>query len=140
MMFVLATLRRIDIHPMNYLMLAGAFFAFHLLFAYTADRLPTEAAFALASAVSILLVVSYLRLVVSQRFAYVEAALAQLVYLVGFSWAHFFEGFTGLSVTVLAVVTLAAVPLRRLSKPSTSPKPKCVARRGPSSPPSGSER
>jgi inner membrane protein involved in colicin E2 resistance len=107
--FLLATLRGIEIHPLNYLLLAAAFFAFHLLFAYTADRLPVEAAFALASGVSIALVVSYLRLVVSNRFAFVEAALAQLVYLIGFSLAHFWQGLTGLTVTVLAVLTLAMV-------------------------------
>lgn len=108
-LFLLATVRGIDLHPMNYLLLAGAFFAFHLLFAYTADRLPVELAFGIASAVSVALVVSYLRLVVSNRFAYVEAALAQLVYLVGFSLAHFWEGLTGLTVTLLAILTLAAV-------------------------------
>jgi Mlc titration factor MtfA (ptsG expression regulator) len=31
---------------------------------------------------------------------------AQAVYLIGFSLAHFWEGFTGLTVTVLAIVTL----------------------------------
>lgn len=108
-LFVLGALRRLDIHPMNYLLLAGAFFAFHLLFAYSADWLPVEAAFALASAVSLALVVSYLRLVVSPRFAWREAGMAQLVYLVGFSLAHFWEGLTGLTVTVLAIVTLATV-------------------------------
>ncbi|HEX6243352.1 MAG TPA: inner membrane CreD family protein, partial [Polyangiales bacterium] len=72
-LFVLATLRNIDLHPINYLLIAGAFFAFHLLFAYSADHLPVEAAFALSSLVSVFLVVSYLRLVVSSRFAYVEA-------------------------------------------------------------------
>jgi inner membrane protein involved in colicin E2 resistance len=106
MIYVLATMRRIDIHPINYFFIAGAFFAFHLLFAYSADHLPVEAAFALSSVVSIVLVVSYLRLVVSPRFAAREAAAAQLVYLVGFSLAHFWEGFTGLTVTVLAIVTL----------------------------------
>lgn len=104
--FVLSTLRRVDLHPINYLFLAGAFFAFHLLFAYSVDHLPVVPAFALASAVSMVLVVSYLRLVVSSRFAFVEAALAQLVYLVGFSLAHFFDGFTGLTVTVLSIATL----------------------------------
>lgn len=104
--FVLDRLRDIGMHPVNYLFLAGAFFAFHLLFAYSADHLPVEAAFALASAVSVLLVVSYLRLVVSNRFAFVEAAAAQLVYLVGFSLAHFWAGYTGLTVTVLSVLTL----------------------------------
>lgn len=105
-LFVLATLRRIDIHPINYLFLGAAFFAFHLLFAYTADTMPVSAAFALCSVTSVFLVVSYLRLVVSDRFAFVEAAGAQLVYLVGFSMAHFWEGRTGLTVTLLAVVTL----------------------------------
>lgn len=107
--FLLATLRGIDLHPVNYLLLASAFFVFHLLFAYTADRLDVELAFALASVVSVALVVSYLRLVVSSHFAFVEAGLAQLVYLVGFSLAHFWEGWTGLTVTLLAIVTLAAV-------------------------------
>jgi inner membrane protein involved in colicin E2 resistance len=105
-LYVLATLRRIDIHPINYFFLAGAFYAFHLLFAYSVDHLTVEAAFALCSAVSIGLCISYLRLVVSPSFALREAALAQVVYLIGFSLAHFFEGFTGLTVTVLAIVTL----------------------------------
>ncbi|MCA9543363.1 MAG: inner membrane CreD family protein [Myxococcales bacterium] len=108
-LFVLDTLRGIGMHPMNYAFLAGAFFAFHLLFAYSADHLPVEGAFALASAVSLGLVVTYLRLVVGNRFAFVEAAAAQLVYLVGFSLAHFWAGYTGLTITVLAIVTLFAL-------------------------------
>jgi hypothetical protein len=104
--YVLATLRSIDIHPINYFFVAGAFYAFHLLFAYSADHLPVEAAFALCSVVSVALVVSYLRLVVSSRFAWREAMLAQGIYLVGFSLAYFWEGFTGLTVTVLAIATL----------------------------------
>jgi hypothetical protein len=52
------------------------------------------------------LVVSYLRVVAGTRFALVRAALAQLVFLVFFSYAFFFEGFTGLTVTVGAIVTL----------------------------------
>lgn len=107
--YVLSVLRGIDIHPLNYLLIAGAFFAFHLLFAYSADRLPVEQAFALASVVSVVLVVSYLRLVVSARFALVEAGIAQLVYLVGFSLAHFWDGHTGLTVTVLSILTLFLV-------------------------------
>ncbi len=90
----------------HFLFLGAAFFAFHLLFAYTVDRLPIPEAFALASVVSVALVVSYLRLVVSPRFAFVEAGIAQLVYRVGFSLAHFWEGFTGLTITVLSIVTL----------------------------------
>lgn len=104
--FVLGTLRRIDIHPVNYLFIAGAFYAFHLLFAYSVDHMALLPAFVMSSAVSLVLVVSYLRLVVSARFAFIEAALAQVLYLVGFSLAHFWEGFTGLTVTILSILTL----------------------------------
>jgi inner membrane protein involved in colicin E2 resistance len=102
----LAALRKIAIHPLNHAFLAAAFFAFHLLFGYSADHLAIKWAFVLASVVSVGLVVSYLRLVVSPRFAVLEAGLAQLVYLVGFSLAHFWEGFTGITVTVLSIGTL----------------------------------
>jgi hypothetical protein len=107
--FVLGLLRKVEIHPINYLFVAGGFFAFDLLFAYTADHLPVEAAFALASVVSVGLVVSYLRLVVGRRFALVEAGIAQLLYQVGFSLAHFEAGLTGLTITVLGVLTLFAL-------------------------------
>jgi hypothetical protein len=104
--YVITLLRRIEVHPINYLFIAAAFFSFNLLFGYTADRLPVEAAFILSSAVSLGLVASYLRLVVGLRFAFVEAGLAQLLYQVGFSFAHFYEGYTGLSITVLVILTL----------------------------------
>lgn len=104
--YVLSLLKGIEVHPVNHLFIAAAFFAFHLLFGYSADHLPVEAAFALSSVVSVVLVVSYLRLVAGPRFALVEAGLAQLLYLVGFSLAHFWDGFTGLTVTVLGIGTL----------------------------------
>jgi hypothetical protein len=55
------------------------------------------------------LVVTYLRLVVNLRFAVAEAGLAQLIYLVLFSYAFFFEGFTGLAITIGAILTLFVV-------------------------------
>ncbi|MGH9787571.1 MAG: inner membrane CreD family protein, partial [Candidatus Acidiferrales bacterium] len=94
------------LHPMNYFFLAGAFFSFHLLLAYLVDHISIHAAFVICSLVSIFLVVSYLRLVVGVRFAAVEAATAQLLYLVLFSYAFFFEGYTGLTVTIGAILTL----------------------------------
>jgi inner membrane protein involved in colicin E2 resistance len=109
LIFMLSTLRGIDLHPMNYFFLAGAFFAFHLLLAYLADHISIHAAFALASAVSILLVVSYLRLVVNWQFAVWNAGVAQFIYLVLFSYAFFFQGFTGLTITIGAILTLFAV-------------------------------
>jgi hypothetical protein len=104
--YVLGLLRKIELHPMNYVFVAAAFFAFNLLLAYTADHLPIEWAFALASVVSLGLVASYLRIVVGARFAVVESGLAQLLYQVGFGVAHFYEGFTGLAITALGIVTL----------------------------------
>jgi inner membrane protein involved in colicin E2 resistance len=104
--WLLATLRKIDLHPMNYFFRAAALFAFHLLLAYLVDHISVHAAFLAASAVSVFLVVSYLRLVVGMRFAALEAGGAQLVYLVLFSYAFFLQGFTGLAITIGAVVTL----------------------------------
>jgi len=109
LIFILSTLRGIDLHPMNYFFLAAAFFAFHLLLAYLCDHISIHAAFLISSLVSILLVVSYLRLVVNLRFAVVDAGLSQLIYLVLFSYAFFFEGFTGLAVTIGAILTLFVV-------------------------------
>ena len=109
LIFVISLLRGVQIHPMNYFFLASAFFAFHLLLAYLVDHISIHAAFALCSMVSIILVVSYMRLVVGNRFAFLEVALAQLVYLIGFSYAFFFEGFTGLAVTVGSIITLFVV-------------------------------
>lgn len=109
LVFILSTLRGIDLHPMNYFFLACAFFAFHLLLAYLCDHISIHAAFAVSSAVSILLMATYMRLVVNWRFALVDAGLAQLIYLVLFSYAFFFEGFTGLTVTIGAVLTLFVV-------------------------------
>jgi len=107
-MFIITTIRGIDLHPMNYAFLAAAFFSFHLLMAYLVDHISIHLAFLIASAVSIALVVSYLRLVVGPRFAFREAALAQFIYLVLFSYAFFFKGFTGLAITIGSVLTLFA--------------------------------
>jgi inner membrane protein involved in colicin E2 resistance len=108
-MFIITTMRGIDLHPMNYFFLATSFFAFHLLLAYLVDHISIHLAFGICSVVSIFLVVSYLRLVVGPKFAFVEAGLTQFVYLVLFSYAFFFKGFTGLSVTIGAIVTLFVV-------------------------------
>ncbi len=105
-MFILCAIRRIDLHPMHYFFLAAAFFSFHLLFAYTVDRIPIGLAFAICSIVSMFLTVSYLRLVVGLRFAAVEAALAQFFYLVLFSLALFNEGYSGLAITIGSIITL----------------------------------
>jgi hypothetical protein len=105
-MVILGVLSGRSLHPMNYFFLAAAFFAFHLLLAYLVDHMEMNAAFAIAATASVFLVVSYLRVVAGMRTALVQAGLAQLVFLVLFSYAFFFEGYTGLTVTLGAVLTL----------------------------------
>ena len=105
-MVMVGTVSGTSLHPMHYWFIAAAFFAFHLLLAYLVDHVTVHAAFATATAVSLLLVVSYLRVVTGMRRALLGAGAAQVVFLVLFSYAFFFEGFTGLAITVGAILTL----------------------------------
>lgn len=109
LLFVFTTLRGIKVHPMNYFFIGAAFFSFHLLLAYLVDHVTIHVAFLISSVVSISLVVTYMRLVVSNRFAFVEIAISQFIYLVLFSYTFFFQGFTGLAITILCIVTLFVV-------------------------------
>jgi hypothetical protein len=108
-LFVISVMRKVDLHPMHYFFLGASFFAFHLLFAYLVDHIDVNTAFAISAATSVFLVVTYMRVVVGWRFACVEAGLTQLLYLVAFSYTHFFQGWTGLIITVLSIATLFAV-------------------------------
>ncbi len=105
-MVVLDVLSAERLHPMNYFFISAAFFAFHLLLAYLVDHISLHSAFVVAAAVSVALVASYLRVVAGVRRRLWPAAAAQTVYLVAFSYAFFFEGLTGLAVTIGAVITL----------------------------------
>ena len=104
--FTVCVLKKIDLHPMHCLFISAGFFAFHILLAYLIDLVNIHAAFWICSAVSLLLVVSYMRLVAGFRFAAVYVGFAQLVYLIGFGYAFFWAGRTGLTVTIGAVLTL----------------------------------
>jgi len=105
-LLTVVVLKRIPLHPMHYLFVAAGFFACHILMAYLADVVAIHAAFWIAAAVSVFLVASYMRLVAGVRFALIYTGLAQLVFLVGFSYAFFWVGRTGLTVTIGAVATL----------------------------------
>ena len=107
--FLLTTVKRIRLHPMNYFFIGAAFFSFHLLLAYLVDHISIHIAFIICSIVSIFLVVTYLRLAVGNRFAFVEAGVLQFVYLVLFSYTFFFERYTGLAITILSILTLFIV-------------------------------
>ncbi len=95
------------LHPVNYGFLAAGFFAFHLLLAYLADQIDINAAFAIASATSVVLCVGYFALVIGRGRVLTEIAISQFVFLVLFSYSFFFEGLTGLAITIGSVLTLA---------------------------------
>jgi hypothetical protein len=97
---------RAGLHPMNYFFLAAACFAFQLLFAYLVDLLPLTLSFLIAAAVSLVLVTGYLWRATTGKFAAISA-VAQFAYMVLFSYSFFFEGLTGITLTVGAIITLA---------------------------------
>jgi len=106
-LFTVVVLRKIPLHPMHYLFISAAFFAFHLLLAYLVDKVDSvHWVFWICAIVSVFLVVSYMRLVAGIRFAATYVAGAQLVYLIGFSYAFFFPGNTGLTIAIGAILTL----------------------------------
>jgi hypothetical protein len=105
-MLVITLVKRIDMHPMHFFFLSATFFAFHLLLAYLVDHISIHLAFAIAAVVSLGLTISYLRIIFGSKFAFSSAGMAQLIYLILFSYAFFFKGLTGLAVTVGAILTL----------------------------------
>jgi hypothetical protein len=104
---LLTATQAVRIHPMNYAFLAAGFFAFHLLFAYLTDRVDIDLAFAVSAAASMVLCVGYLSMILAQRRWLWEVAASQFVFLVLFSYTFFFEGLTGLAITIGSVLTLA---------------------------------
>jgi hypothetical protein len=103
---IVALQRGTNLHPMNYFFLAAGCFAFQLLFAYLVDLLPLLPSFLLAAAVSLALVNGYLWRAAGRTFALISAG-AQFAYMVLFSYSFFFEGLTGITITVGAIITLA---------------------------------
>ena len=97
---------RISLHPMNYFFLAAGCFSFQLLFAYLVDLVPLALAFGLSALVSLVLVNGYLFAAAGRRYAQL-GAIAQFAYMILFSYSFFFEGLTGLTITIGAIVTLA---------------------------------
>lgn len=106
-LIILGTVKDIRLHPMHYMFLAAAFFSFHLLFSYMVDHVTPFYSFLISSAVSLALVISYLRLVTGWKFAVFQAGFWQFVFLVLFTYAFFFEGYTGLTITIGTILTLA---------------------------------
>ena len=105
-LIVLGAVNDRNLHPMHYFFLGASFFSFHILFAYLVDHLLLELSFIIAAIVSMALVATYLYRAAGGRFA-LWVSGAQLVFLVLFSYAFFFEGYTGLVITIGAILTLA---------------------------------
>ena len=95
-----------SLHPMNYFFLAAGCFAFQLLFAYLVDLVPLTLSFCIAAAVSLVLVTGYLWRATNAKYAAISG-LAQFAYMVLFSYSFFFDGLTGITLTVGAIITLA---------------------------------
>jgi hypothetical protein len=106
---IIGAVRVQNLHPMHYFFLGAAFFAFHLLFAYLADHLAIELAFVISAIVSLLLVVTYVGRVANWKFALRVVGVAQFLFLILFSYAFFYEGYTGLVITIGAIIMLAVM-------------------------------
>lgn len=105
-LIILCLLLKVDMHPMNYFFLSAGCFAFQLLFAYLVDVMSIGVAFAISALVSLVLVSGYLLLAFGWKFARL-AGVAQFTYMVLFSYSFFFDGLTGLTITLGAIITLA---------------------------------
>lgn len=99
-------LKGVPLHPMHVFFVSAGFFAFHLMFAYLVDLIPIHTSFAIATAVSLALVGGYLR-AVGGNALFKVALPAQTAYLVFFSASFFFDGLTGITLTICGVSTLA---------------------------------
>ena len=105
-LFFIANIKKKNLHPMHYFFLAASFFSFHLFFSYTIDHFNIFVAFSLASLISLFLVGFYIYLIHGYEFTIFYVLIPQFIYLVIFTFSFFFEGFTGLTVTIASIVTL----------------------------------
>ena len=105
----ITVVRQIAIHPMHYLFVAAGFASFHVLLAYLVDVITLSIAFIIASIVSTVLTTTYLKAALGKPFPTWAAAGGQVFYLVLFSFSFFLTGYTGLTVALGAVATLAVL-------------------------------
>ncbi len=104
-LLIIGMLRGVNLHPMNYFFLAAGCFAFQLLFSYLVDQLELFPSFVIASIISLILVCGYVWAVAGTKM-FLIAVPAQFAYMVLFSYSFFYDGMTGLTLTIGAIVTL----------------------------------
>lgn len=107
-LWIVGSVKKIDLHPMNYLFIAAAFFAFPLLFAYLLEVVNAHLAFVISAMASMILVGGYLRVVAAGSLFRI-ALPVQLVYMALFSYSFFLRGYTGLTIAIGCVLTLGAL-------------------------------
>jgi inner membrane protein involved in colicin E2 resistance len=105
-LLVFGVLRKRHLHPVTYSFLAGGYFSYYLLLAYLADLINLHTAFAISAVVSLTLVCGYIH-VAAGRVLSIVAAVAQGSYMIVFSYGFFFDGLTGLTLTITGILTLA---------------------------------
>lgn len=93
-------------HPVHYIFLGAGFFSFHLLLVYLGDVLPLAVAFSLSALTAIFINWTYGNRVFSAEFSRGRLVPALVLYLVLFSSAFLVEGYRGLPLSILLVVSL----------------------------------
>ncbi len=111
LLVTLQRVRRLPLGPRNYIWLAAAFIAFHLVLVCLIGYFGLMVSFWIAAATSFLLVVTYLGLVLGRRAEVAYAGLCAVVCLVPFGYSFIAGGpvWNTLAVTVGVVATLAAL-------------------------------
>lgn len=135
---IIGVVTGVNPHPMHYMFVCAAFFAFHLLMAYLVDHVDANAAFLISAATSVLLVVSYLIRAMGPKFTFQVALPAQLLFLVLFSYSFFYPGYTGLSITIGAILTLFAL-MQITAKVDWGERFRAAAPTHPGPPPAGQQ-
>jgi len=95
LMLIITTMRGIELHPMNYFLPGRGLLSFHLLLAYSGGPHSIHLAFAICSAVSIFLVVSYLPSGGGDAFCHTRSRIGPNSSIWShFPYAFFLKGFT----------------------------------------------
>ncbi len=106
-LLIFGSVQKRNLHPMHFFFLSAAVFSFHVLYAYLVDHIDIHAAFWISAAVVLFMVIRYMCKVAGARFAFLVAGLSVLIFLIRFSYAFFFPGWTGLIITIGSILTLA---------------------------------
>jgi len=105
-LLMFSVLLKINLHPMHFFFLAATFFSFHLMFSYFSDQINIYLSFAISAVISLILTITYMRLISPKKMAFIYSPAIQFIYLIIFSFSFFFDGITGIIVTICAVITL----------------------------------